>query len=878
MATDAPGNSDQTPASYGWRVDIPLPTVTVTAPTASSTVASTVTATATAAAGVGIAGVRFTVDGAALGVEDLVAPYTTTWNTRLHAGGTHSVTAIARDSLGNTSSASVQVTVDNSGLAGPGLLAAYAFDEGQGTFASDRSGNGNTGALVGGGWATGKFGAALFLDGVNDRVDLPALGTFYRNGFTFEAWVQKRGSRKDVAVVGSWNGNGPMLWTHHITGRWTLTLGSGEYLDSGRLPAVGQWQHIAATYDGAIARIYVDGLETASRSFSNDNSTSDLWRIGAFNSPPTGSFDGLIDDVRIYQRALPAAELLADVTTSVGPIDHVAPSAPTVLSVDSATATSLELAWNASTDNLRVAGYRVYRDGTLRATVTGTSAGLAGLVCGSSYTVGVEAFDTAGNTSARRSIIAATASCDATAPTVALTSPSGGSTVGGVVVLTAVAADARGVAEVAFSVDGIALGVPDATAPYSGVWDTRAIPTGPHTVRATARDAGGNSASAEIVLSVDNSGAPDPDLVAAYNFDEGSGTTASNATGNGQDATLLGAAWEAGKTGSAVSLDGSDDRVDLPALGTFYNTGFTLEAWVWKSGSRKDVAVLGTWDPSSGGPMIWVDHLNGHYMLTLGTGFANYLDSGVVPTSGGWQHVAATYDGTVARLYVDGVLAASGTCTGSVGTSNTWRIGAYQSPAAGNFDGRIDDVRIYRRAISAAVVLADLAAAVLPERYPPSVESTSPVDSTAGAASSTSVRATFSEPMQAASLDGSSFVLRDSGGNVVSASVQYAAATRTATVDADEPARLRHPVRRDRQGRFDGCGRSRRQRPPIRRELVVYDPVGAVPDPRRRVERESIRRLCGRDPGNGGNRLIRRARCLAALRRHARRCRRRRSR
>ena len=560
----------------------------------------------------------FAIDGVTLGAEDLTAPYSASWNTRLNAGGTHLVSATARDTLGNTAVASVQVTVDNNGVPGPGLVAAYAFDEGQGTSAADRSGNGNSGVLVGARWATGKFGAAVFVDGVDDRVDLPALGTFYRNGFTFEAWVQKRGTRKDVAVVGSWNGHGPLLWVHHVTGRWTLALGNGQILDSGRLPVVGAWQHIAATYDGAVARIFVDGVETASRSFTDDESTSNLWRIGAFDSPPRGSFDGLIDDVRIYQRALPSAELLADVTTSVGPADHTPPSAPTGLAVLSTTGTSLEVGWNASTDNLHVAGYRVYRAGTLAATVTGTSTTLAGLTCGSSYTIGVEAFDTAGNTSARTSVLTATEPCDTTAPVVALGSPPAGSNVGGVVVLTATATDAAGVADVKFSVDGVDLGAPDTERPYSAIWDTRPVANGPHTIRVTARDAAGNSAFAEAQLSVDNSGAVDPDLVAAYGFDEGSGTSSSDATGNGNGAVLSGAGWGAGKTGSAVSLDGIDDRVDLPALGTFYNTAFTLEAWVWKSGSRTDVAVVGAWDPGSGGPMIWVDHINGHYTLTLG--------------------------------------------------------------------------------------------------------------------------------------------------------------------------------------------------------------------------------------------------------------------
>ena len=370
---------------------------------------------------------------------------------------------------------------------------------------------------------------------------------------------------------------------------------------------------------------------------------------------------------------------------------------------------------------------------------------------------------------------------------------------GGVVVLSANATDAVGVADVTFSVDGVDLGAPDTERPYSAIWDTRPVANGPHTIRVTARDAAGNSAFAEAQLSVDNSGAVDPDLVAAYGFDEGSGTSSSDASGNGNGAVLSGAGWGAGKTGSAVSLDGIDDRIDLPALGTFYNTAFTLEAWVWKSGSRTDVAVVGTWDPGSGGPMIWVDHINGHYMLTLGGAFAGYLDSGITPATGRWQHVAATFDGTVARIYVDGVEAANRSVIGGVGTANAWHVGAYQTAATGNFDGLIDDVRIYRRAISAAVVQADLAAAVQPEHFAPSVESTSPFDSAEGVSSTATVRAIFSEPMQAGSIDAASFVLRDSVGNAVASTVQYVSSTRTAILTPSNPlAGAAHTSRRSR--------------------------------------------------------------------------------
>ncbi len=97
------------------------------------------------------------------------------------------------------------------GAPSPGLVAAYAFDEGSGTTAVDVSGNGRTGSVTGATWATGRYGGALSFDGTNDHVGLPALGTFYNTAFTLEAWVQKATTKNDVGIVGTWAGSGPML-------------------------------------------------------------------------------------------------------------------------------------------------------------------------------------------------------------------------------------------------------------------------------------------------------------------------------------------------------------------------------------------------------------------------------------------------------------------------------------------------------------------------------------------------------------------------------------------------------------------------------------------------------------------------------------------
>ncbi len=72
-------------------------------------------------------------------------------------------------------------------------------------------------------------------------------------------------------------------------------------------------------------------------------------------------------------------------------------------------------------------------------------------------------------------------------------------------------------------------------------------------------------------------------LVAAYAFDEGAGGVVNDASGNGHFGTISGATWTSGRYGGALSFNGSDASVLLGGLGTFYNAGFTLEAWVQKA-------------------------------------------------------------------------------------------------------------------------------------------------------------------------------------------------------------------------------------------------------------------------------------------------------
>ncbi|MBI5004414.1 Ig-like domain-containing protein [Candidatus Kaiserbacteria bacterium] len=106
---------DYNAAACSWSAgDSTAPTVSITAPAGGATVSGTIAVNATASDNVGVAGVQFKLDGANLGAEDSSSPYSVSWNTTSTANGSHTLTAVARDAAGNTTtSVVVNVTVSN---------------------------------------------------------------------------------------------------------------------------------------------------------------------------------------------------------------------------------------------------------------------------------------------------------------------------------------------------------------------------------------------------------------------------------------------------------------------------------------------------------------------------------------------------------------------------------------------------------------------------------------------------------------------------------------------------------------------------------------------------------------------------------------------
>src|SRR5207253_785933 len=171
--------------------------------------------------------------------------------------------------------------------------------------------------------------------------------------------------------------------------------------------------------------------------------------------------------------------------------DTTAPSAPTGLAFSGATGSSLVAAWTASTDNVGVIGYTVFRDGVSIGTTTTTSFSVTGLACGTSHVLGVQAFDAAGNVSARSTTTASTSACpDTTAPT----APSALATTG--VTTTSIASswtasiDDVGVTGYTVFLDGASVGTTTTTA-FTFTFTGLSCGTS-HTLGVQAFDAAGN--------------------------------------------------------------------------------------------------------------------------------------------------------------------------------------------------------------------------------------------------------------------------------------------------------------------------------------------------------------------------------------------------
>lgn len=213
-----------------------------------------------------------------------------------------------------------------------GLVGYWTFDEGRGQTAGDSSGGRHHGTLRGNpAWTRGVAGGALDFDGVDDRVVLGTMDIHGPAGLTIALWFKADDfDVSDARFIAKTTGTAESnhYWMISTIGRTALRVrlkagGSTITLASGTGQVVaGRWYHVALTYDGSKARIYKDGVQVAGADKTGRIDVNPTVGVAVGNQPPgagTKAFDGLIDEVRIYSRALAAAELQALVRRSRPP-------------------------------------------------------------------------------------------------------------------------------------------------------------------------------------------------------------------------------------------------------------------------------------------------------------------------------------------------------------------------------------------------------------------------------------------------------------------------------------------------------------------------------------------------------------------------------
>jgi len=399
-STDANNNSavsgDMTFATAG---DTVAPTVSITSPAANATLSGTVNVAVTASDNVGVASVQLKIDNANSGAAVTAAPFVISVNTTLLSNANHILTAVATDAAGNsTTSAQVAVKVSNTtpdttpptvSLTAPANGATVSSTISITATASDN---------------VGVASVQFQLDGAN----FGSIVTAAPYSVSWNTTTASNGSHTLLAIAKDAAGNSTTSASVTVTVS-NSTPDTTPPTVSVTAPAGG------ATVSGTVSVTAnaSDNVGVASVQFQLDGAN-----LGSLDtaSPYAASWNTTTASNGSHVLLAIAKDAAGNSTTSAGvtvtvsntTTDTTAPSVPGGLTATAASSSQINLSWNASTDNVGVTGYKIFRGGTLVTTSSTTSYLDAGLTASTSFTYTVAAFDAAGNTSAQSASATAT--------------------------------------------------------------------------------------------------------------------------------------------------------------------------------------------------------------------------------------------------------------------------------------------------------------------------------------------------------------------------------------------------------------------------------------------------------------------------------------
>ncbi len=599
----------------------------------------------------------------------------------------------------------------------PNLVGWWKLDEGSGTTAADSSGNGNDGTLNGDPqWVAGFLDGALQFDGTGDEVSVPYSAALNpSDSFTVSAWANVAtggtGHRAVVSCRDDYPQRGYIIYAEPGN-TWQFWIGIGTGWNSVQGPSVqlDEWDHVAAVYSAGTQKFYINGVFAGQASATLSVNAAQELLIGT-GANETAShnyfFVGAIDDVRVYNRELTAAEIkqlaFRPKARKPDPPDGAPGVTVPLLSWTAGDSAAFHDVYLGTAPDLGPANRVARNPKAMTVYYHG-----AGLEPGTTYYWRIDEVEVDGVTIYEGDVWSFTAAPlkawnpippDGAAfqdPDVDLTWTPGATAMTHDVYFgtdeTAVA-DGTGdtfkttLADTTFDPGTLALEttyywrideVEQAGAKQTGdVWSFSTMPIIPIT---------------------------DPNLVGWWKLDEGQGSTAIDWSGHGNHGTLVGdPQWADGYDGDALSFDGAGDSVNFGTGPSLTGTiDFTVAAWIKTSMTANGVIIQQRNGGYNGEYRFMVTPSGTLNLMLYGDGDYQYNFSTTRTVNDGkWHHAVAMRTGGSGSIYVDGALAASdsGTLRNLDGTIQT-AVGADIRDSVSYFNGVIDDVRIYTKALT----------------------------------------------------------------------------------------------------------------------------------------------------------------------------------
>lgn len=220
----------------------------------------------------------------------------------------------------------------------PGLppVGYWEFDEDSGTVAQDSSGNGNDGVIHTATWTDGIIGKALHFNGVDSWVEVPNSPTLTGlSQITVEAWIQEDSiPSRPNGIISKCDGCAPPTNAEYFlgtvdNGRVFFETDHGTAIFSDQttplITEVGRWYHVAGTWSGDAYTMYVDGVPVLSGTCTPQTTLSNTLpvQIGRHGTWSWVYFQGIVDEVKIYNYARTAQDILNDYNSAPqGPIAY----------------------------------------------------------------------------------------------------------------------------------------------------------------------------------------------------------------------------------------------------------------------------------------------------------------------------------------------------------------------------------------------------------------------------------------------------------------------------------------------------------------------------------------------------------------------------